>query len=109
MGTTGGSSRPSTNGTGHNTFLPWPNPSDSARLVGVEIGGTKTLILRGFSQSLLIKDSSSSSESLPRAETVKVSPCGASGGEWILVKASEKALIPVLDVKAIPENCSRLG
>lgn len=40
---------------------------------------------------------------------MKVSPCGASGGEWMLVKASEKALIPVLDVKAIPENCSRLG
>lgn len=67
------------------------------------------MILPGFSQSLLIKDSCRSSESLPRAETVKVSPCGASGVEWILVKASEKALIPVLDVKAIPENCSRSG
>lgn len=55
-----------------------------------------------------MKDSSRSSESLPRAETMKVSPCGASGGDRILPKASVKAAIPVLEVKATPENCSRL-
>lgn len=54
-----------------------------------------------------MKDSSRSSESLPRAETVKGSPLGANGAVWILVKACLKAVIPVLEVKAMPENSSR--
>ncbi|KAL3527355.1 hypothetical protein ACH5RR_012011 [Cinchona calisaya] len=87
LDTTGDSSRPITNGTGHNNFLPWPNPGDSTRHDGVATGGTRTVILQGFLQSLLVKDSSRSSESLPRAEIVKmVLTFGASGDVWIFVK-----------------------
>lgn len=39
---------------------------------------------------------------------MKGSPYGARGAVLILVKASVKAKIPVLDVKAMAENSSRL-
>nr|GMD52336.1 histone deacetylase 19 [Ipomoea batatas] len=109
-GTTGGSSSPTTNGTGQRTFFfPSPSPSASTSPVGVAIRGATTLILSGFSQILEMKDSSRSSRSLPRAEITKISPVGVKGYVPMLDRASEKAEIPVLEVKAMAEKSSRRG
>lgn len=75
--------------------------------VGVATGGTRTLILPGFSHNLLMKDSSRSSESLPKADNMNDSSCGGNGGVLISASPSEKAVIPVLEVNAMAENSSR--
>lgn len=54
-----------------------------------------------------MKESSRSSRSLPRAEIRKISPVGVKGQVPMLERASEKAVIPVLEVKAMAEKRSR--
>ncbi|GER37043.1 nuclear pore anchor, partial [Striga asiatica] len=103
-GTTGGSSRPATSGTGHITFLPNPHLSASTIPSGVATGGTRTLILAGFPHSLAAKDSSRSSESFPRAETVKIPPPEGRGGAGTAARASSKAVMPVLEGREAAER-----
>lgn len=56
---------------------------------------------------MIVSSSTKRSESLPRAEIVKVSPNVDNGGSSISVRAFEKAEMPVLEVKARAEKSSR--
>ncbi|KAI3496839.1 hypothetical protein L1887_39217 [Cichorium endivia] len=102
LGTTGGSSNPTTNGTGNNTPRPSPYPNDSTRPAGVGMSGTKTLILSLLLRILLTNKLSINSESFPRAQTVKTSPDGDNVVE--LSSDREKAEIPEREVKARAKN-----
>lgn len=68
------------------------------------IGGTKTLIRAGFLQSLETNARSRRSASLPRAEMVKGSPVSGSGGVGVSESASEKAAMPLREVKPMAEK-----
>lgn len=117
-GTTGGSRRPTTSGTGQSTRLPDPLPSASTRPAGVGTSGTRTDTLPPASpQSLERNAASRRSASLPRAATVKGSAVAASetgcrgrrAGEEEEDgrRAREKAEMPEREVKASAAKASR--
>ncbi|KAK3435700.1 hypothetical protein EUGRSUZ_C00407 [Eucalyptus grandis] len=108
-GTTGGSSIPTTRGTGQRILLPSPRPSESASPRGLATWGTSVSIRRGSAQILDRRSASRSSESLPRAATTKAPPSGPRSGAGRPARAAEKAAMPAREVKATAEKGSSAG
>ncbi|KAI3422846.1 uncharacterized protein J3R85_011750 [Psidium guajava] len=109
-GTTGGSSIPTTRGTGQRILLWLPRPSESTSPRGLATCGIRVSIRLELVQIRDRRSASRSSESLPRAATMKVSRSRADkSGAWISATAVEKASMPAREVKAMAEKGSSAG